>query len=62
MIKEYNINDYLKDDKELQKAVIQELITENEKLKQALKEIEEIAYTTDFDIVDIQEIVDEVLK
>lgn len=33
-----------------------------EKYKQALKKIEEIAYTTDFDIVDIQEIVDEVLK
>lgn len=38
MIKEYNINDYLKEDKELQKAVIQELITENEKLKAIIKQ------------------------
>lgn len=28
MIKSYDINDYLKDDKELQKAVIQELLEE----------------------------------
>lgn len=44
MIKEYNINDYLKDDKELQKAVIQELLEEikntnieNEELKHKLE-------------------------
>ena len=30
MIKSYDINDYLKDDKELQKAVIQELLAEVE--------------------------------
>ena len=30
MIKSYDINDYLKDDKELQKAVIQELLIEVE--------------------------------
>lgn len=42
MIKKYNINDYLKDDKELQKTVIQKLITENEKLKQALEEIRDL--------------------
>lgn len=39
MIKEYNINDYLKDDKELQKAVIQELINENEKLKAEVEDL-----------------------
>lgn len=34
----------------------------NLKYKQAFKEIEEIAYTTDFDIVDIQKILNEVLN
>lgn len=43
------------------KLINDNLKAENERLKQALKKIEEIAYTTDFDIVDIQEIVNEVL-
>lgn len=57
MITKYDITDYLKDDKELQKAVIEELLNENAKLnaiidsyqprlqryKDILQEIREIA-------------------
>lgn len=48
--------------KQYYKAENERMKAEIEKLKQALEEIEEIAYTTDFDIVDIQEVIDEVLK
>jgi hypothetical protein len=40
----------------------QRLIAENDELKQAFEYVREIAYTTDFDIADIQEICNEVLK
>lgn len=39
----YNINDYLKDNPELQKAVIEELLIEVTKLEQTLQEIKAIA-------------------
>ena len=56
--KEYN---ELYDKYEQLQSLYQDEHCDNLKYKKALEDISEIAYTTDFDIVDIQAIVDEVL-